>query len=415
MPRRSVVRLRPWSPPSVAASARTRAGKATAPARWSGASGWCVFNPSHAPASRVAGGVSMSVVAGGVEDHRQQAKRLVDLVWPEGAFAELGGFVAVDILRPDLVEVHRREVREQMPAQLPAVALHGFRPKLWLPVLQPFGSELMESRCLGHLRSQRRFVRSPDTSLDIGQDVSQLCLGPLTVPAFLCGAERYVAPLAVCPKPDRPAATVGWLDHLSRRLARHTYLSRRRPLVRPLLADRKQPHSAPSAGQRLIRPLTRGGGRVSRRFLANPPQNPSGDLWIEPKPRLRPATELDRPKLDCMGVDPRPLDPEPLANSAASTNSRSCKPTPFFKQLDHLPGDCLGCLRIELDARGCHLAPVVHLEARMHRMDPRKTRFPMMCRAVGLVLGEGGEIQRWWPSGVPGGVVGSEAHFWPVR
>jgi hypothetical protein len=52
------------------------------------------------------------VVAGGVEDHRHQAERLVDLVRPKRALAKLRGLVAVDVLGTDLVEVHLREVGE---------------------------------------------------------------------------------------------------------------------------------------------------------------------------------------------------------------------------------------------------------------------------------------------------------------
>jgi hypothetical protein len=57
------------------------------------------------------------VVAGGVEDHRQQAERLVDLVRTQRAFAELRRLVAVNILGTDLVEMLRGEVGEKVAAQ----------------------------------------------------------------------------------------------------------------------------------------------------------------------------------------------------------------------------------------------------------------------------------------------------------
>ena len=40
----------------------------------------------------------------------------------------------------------------------------------------------MERRNLGGLIDGRRLVRLPDAALNVGQDVSQLGLGPLTIP-----------------------------------------------------------------------------------------------------------------------------------------------------------------------------------------------------------------------------------------
>lgn len=105
----------------------------------------------------------------------------------------------------------------------------------------------MEGWSLGYQRLFRWLVRLPQPAFHIRQYVPQLRLGFLAVPAFLADAECHIAPLTIRAEPDRPAATGGRLDDLSRRFAGHSYLSRGRRLILPLATNRKQLHLAPSA------------------------------------------------------------------------------------------------------------------------------------------------------------------------
>jgi len=126
-----------------------------------------VLDPSSSASRRVTGGIDVPVVAGGVEDHRQQADRLVDLVRSRRALTQLRRLVAVDVLGADLVQVQLGEVGEEMTAQQPAVTLDRLLPQLRLSALQPLGCELVEGRRFGHLRSLCWLVRSPETALHI--------------------------------------------------------------------------------------------------------------------------------------------------------------------------------------------------------------------------------------------------------
>jgi hypothetical protein len=80
------------------------------------------------------------------------------------------------------------------------------------------------------------------------------------------------------------------------------------------------------------------------------PQHPRGDLRIEPKSRLRTCAELDRAKLDRVGVHPRALDPKLPCQLGSIDQLSPLKPA-LFEKLDNPASDCLDCLRIESDAR----------------------------------------------------------------
>src|SRR5262245_39075874 len=234
-----------------------------------------------------------------------------------------------------------------MPTQQPSVALDGLLSQLRLPTLQPFRCELMEGWGLGDLRSLNRFVWPPQPALHVRQDMAQLCLGPLAIPAFLSGAERNIAPLAIGAESNRPGPSFLWLDHLPCCFARHPYLSRWKRPALPWLSNRKQLHPTPCP-LRLARPLTRAGGRVSRRYPANLPQYPCRNLGIEAKPRLGPVAELHRAQLDGVGVDPRPLDSE-APGQLRRIDQLTLLQAPAFEDLNHLAGDLLHCLGVELD------------------------------------------------------------------
>src|SRR5207248_1361001 len=57
-------------------------------------------------------------------------------------------------------------------------------------------------------------IRAPDATLDVGDEVPQLGLGSLAIPAILGGAEGDVSPLAIGAEPQRPRAPVPRLDYL---------------------------------------------------------------------------------------------------------------------------------------------------------------------------------------------------------
>ena len=144
----------------------------------------------------------------------------------------------------------------------------------------------------------------------IREDVFQLLLGLCPAPAFLDRAKRQIAPLPIGTEAQgKDAARLQLpLNHLPGRPARHGYLSRRRRLVLPLATDRKQLNLAPSASRRPIRPLTRAGGRIGRRFLTRLSQHARRDPRVEAKPWFGPTTQLDRAQLDRVRVDPGALD-----------------------------------------------------------------------------------------------------------
>ena len=148
----------------------------------------------------------------------------------------------------------------------------------------------------------------------------------------------------------------------------------------------------PSKRLRLIRPLTRAGGRVSRSF-ANSPQHPRRYFGIEPKSWLRPAAELDRPQLDCVGIDPGALDPE-APRQLRGIDQLPVLESPLFQQLDHPAGDVCGSSLMRADGisiplssgrPGC-IAP-----------DPRKGGFPSVS---GVEVGALGGLL-WTSSSTP--------------
>jgi hypothetical protein len=77
----------------------------------------------------------------------------------------------------------------------------------------------MEGRNLG--RRLDGLVRSPDTAVNVRQDVAQLGLGALPRPAVLSGTEGDVSALAISAEADRPRAAILWRDHLPGRSAGH--------------------------------------------------------------------------------------------------------------------------------------------------------------------------------------------------
>jgi hypothetical protein len=83
-----------------------------------------------------------------------------------------------------------------------------------------------------------------------------------------------------------------------------------------------------------------------------------------------------------MRVDPGALDPKAPRQLDRVDQLRPLESSPF-EQLAHTPGDCLGRLWIELDARGRHLDTTVQAADPLHRSNPRKGGFPV-CRAVGV-------------------------------
>jgi hypothetical protein len=79
------------------------------------------------------------------------------------------------------------------------------------------------------------------------------------------------------------------------------------------------------------------------------PQHPRCDFRIEPKPGLRTRAELDRAKLDRVGVHPGALDPKP-PRQLSSIDQLSPLKSALLEQLDNPASDCLDRLRIEPDA-----------------------------------------------------------------
>jgi hypothetical protein len=73
----------------------------------------------------------------------------------------------------------------------------------------------VEGRLLGRRLDGFGLVRAPGASLNIGENVAQLGLGSLAIPAILGPAEGDVTPLAVGAEADRPTSSVFRRDDLS--------------------------------------------------------------------------------------------------------------------------------------------------------------------------------------------------------
>jgi hypothetical protein len=270
-----------------------------------------LLQPPPLPSRRVA--VDQLALDSDLEDLSEPRDRLVDRRRRDRPLAHLLLPVSVDLGNRDLRQPVLGKERQHVVAELPGVVLkRGLRKSLVPQAVEPLGRELVEGRLRRRLLRLLRLVRRPDAAPHVGQDVRQLVLGLATTPPFGNAAERQVAPLAVGAEAQRERLTALAIQfkHLPCRLVAH-------PRLDPILGgrvvlpvDRQQPNLRIPTPLRLIRPLTRAGGRVSRRTPANPPQHPRRDLRVEAKPWLRPLAELDRAQLDCVRVDPGALDPE---------------------------------------------------------------------------------------------------------
>jgi hypothetical protein len=113
------------------------------------------------------------------------------------AFTDLGGLVAVDLLRGDLGELVVPEEGQQVMGQRQLVVLDGPLRELMASRLEPLGGELVERRLRDGFRCPLRLTRLPDAPPYVSEDVGELLLGLVARPALGARAERQVATLAI--------------------------------------------------------------------------------------------------------------------------------------------------------------------------------------------------------------------------